>query len=247
MSIVSFAPASEDEARSLLRDIGAEVNWPLGNGRTEDVRLSADSVQVMVAALPFYDEYRMYSLSDRSQPAPNTRYVLAKEGDIGLLNWTNEPIYLINQKAPIKLDRKTLVAYSKFFFHYVRNELGRFVIVEKPEDVAWLPEADEKEKAAVAAKLKPVTYKGIGRDNLFSLDCTVMFRNALFATSIKVAPYELDAFDPEQGATEHMIVGQIKLTNGDLLLEDLHVDVDPPPQELNSPKITEMKDEDFPE
>lgn len=43
----------------------------------------------------------------------------------------------------------------------------------------------------------PVTYKGVGRDNLFTMTCTVIFKNALFKTDIRVAPYELDAFDPE--------------------------------------------------
>lgn len=40
--------------------------------------------------------------------------------------------------APIKLTAETLPSYA-IFFHYVRGEIGRFIIVEKPEDVAWLP------------------------------------------------------------------------------------------------------------
>ncbi|MDD5587051.1 MAG: hypothetical protein PHY92_08895, partial [Alphaproteobacteria bacterium] len=122
-----------------------------------------------------------------------------------------------------------LVPYSRFFFHYVRGQLGRFIIVETPEDVVWLPEANEKEKAEVAANLMPVTYKGIGRDNLFTMTCTVVFKNALFRTDIKVAPYEMDVYDPEMGAPEHFTIGQMKLTNEELLLEELNVPIDPPP------------------
>ena len=78
----------------------------------------------------------------------------------------------------------------------------------------------------------PVTYKGIGRDNLITLTATVVFKNALFKTDIKIAPFEMDVFDPEVSAPEHFTIGQMKLTNEDLLLEDLNVPVDPPPGEF---------------
>lgn len=82
---------------------------------------------------PFYEDYKLYALTDMTRPPPNMRYMLYKEGDASMLNWTNEPIYVVNEKAKIKLDRKTLPAYAKFFFHYVRGQLGRFIIVEKPK------------------------------------------------------------------------------------------------------------------
>ncbi|MDD3288832.1 MAG: hypothetical protein PHX43_07515 [Alphaproteobacteria bacterium] len=196
------------------------------------VVLPADKTLVQCADLPFYDDYKLYALTDMTLPPPNVRYMLCSADDFCLLNWTNEPIYSVNERTTIKLDRKTLISYSKFFFHFVRGQLGRFIIVEKPEDVTWLPNANEKEKADVAAKLMPVTYKGIGRDNLFTMTCTVVFKNALFRTDIKVAPYEMDVFDPDLGAPEHFTIGQMKLTNEELLLEDLNVPVDPPPSEF---------------
>jgi hypothetical protein len=196
------------------------------------ITVPADKTLVQVADLPFYEEYKFYALTDMTLPPPNVRYVLYKPGDLNIMNWTNEPIYMVNEKAPIKLERKSLVTYAKFFFHYVRGQLGRFIIVEKPEDVRWLDNANDKEKADVAAKLMNVTYKGIGRDNLFTLTATVVFKNALFKTDIKVAPYEMDVFDPELGAPEHFTIGQMKLTNEELLLEELNVPVDSPPGEF---------------
>jgi len=199
------------------------------------VKLPEGKVTGQVASLPFYDEFKLYALSDTTLSPPNTRYMLYKPGDISLMNWTNEPIYSVNERAPIKLDRKTVIPYAKFFFHYVRGQLGRFIIVEKPDEVVWLSNANTKEKADVAERLIPVTYKGIGRDNLFTLTATVVFKNALFRTDIKIAPYEMDVFDPELGAPEHFTIGQMKLTNEDLLLEELNVPIDPPPGEFDSP------------
>jgi hypothetical protein len=199
------------------------------------IKLPEGKVSIQAASLPFYDEFKLYAVSDTTLPPPNTRYMLFKPGDISLMNWTNEPIYAVNERAPIKLDRKTAIPYAKFFFHYVRGQLGRFIIVEKPDEVVWLSNANTKEKADVAEKLIPVTYKGIGRDNLFTLTATVVFKNALFRTDIKIAPYEMDVFDPELGAPEHFTIGQMKLTNEDLLLEELNVPIDPPPGEFDSP------------
>lgn len=218
-----FKALAPDAAQEILTAIAPDIL---------PVTLSSDKTLVQVTSLPFYGDFKFYALTDMALPPPNVRYMLHKPGSTVMMNWTNEPIYSVNEAAPIKLDRKTLVPYAKFFFHYVRGQLGRFIIVEKPEDVSWLPEANDKEKADVTARLMPVTYKGIGRDNLFTLTCTVVFKNALFRTDIKVAPYEMDVFDPEQNAPEHFTIGQMKLTNEELLLEDLNIPIDPPPGEF---------------
>lgn len=223
MKDLEFEALSPDAARTFLTTIAHDML---------PVSVPVDKTLVQVAALPFYEEYKLYALTDMTLPPPNVRYLLYKPGDVVLMNWTNEPIYDVNEKAPIKLDRKSLVIYAKFFFHFVRGQLGRFIIVENPNDVVWLENATADEKAKVESHLKSVAYKGIGRDNLFTLTAIVVFKNALFKTDIKVAPYEMDVIDPESGAPEHFTIGQMKLTNEELLLEDLNVPVDPPPGEF---------------
>lgn len=220
---VEFKPLDPAAAQKLLTDIATDI---------APVKLTPGKTDVRVTDLPFYDDFKFYALSDSTLPQPNTRYALYKPGDISMMNWTNEPIYAVNERAPIKLDRKTAIIYAKFFFHYVRGQLGRFIIVEKPEEVVWLANANAKEKGEVASRLMPVTYKGIGRDNLYTLTATVVFKNALFKTDIKIAPYEMDVFDAETNQPEHFTIGQMKLTNEDLLLEELNVPVDPPPGEF---------------
>jgi hypothetical protein len=220
---IPFKPLDAAATQKFLADIASDI---------EPIKLTEGRVSVEVADLPFYEEHKLYAISDLALPAPNTRYMLYKPGDVSVMNWTNEPIYMVNERTSIKLDRKTALPYAKFFFHFVRGQLGRFIIVEKPEEVVWLPNATDKEKADVAARLMPVTYKGIGRDNLFTLTATVVFKNTLFKTDIKIAPYEMDVFDPEMGAPEHFTIGQMKLTNEDLLLEELNVPIDPPPGEF---------------
>ncbi|MEJ0062248.1 MAG: hypothetical protein WDO70_03365 [Alphaproteobacteria bacterium] len=210
------------EANRIVAEVNAAAPYQLPVGKT----------RVRAASMSCYEDYKLYGMADTTLPEPNERYMLYKPDDINLMNWTNEPLYRVNDKAPIKLDRKTVIPYAKFFFHYVRGQLGRFIIVEKPEEVSWLPNATDEEKQKVNEKLLPVTYKGIGRDNLFTLTGTVVFKNALFRTDIKIAPMEMDVFDQELDENEHFTIGQMKLTNEELLLEDLNIPIDPPPGEF---------------
>jgi hypothetical protein len=219
---LDWQDVSESETARLLGEINPVAPYKLPENKTK----------IRVAAVPFYDEFNFYSLADTSLNGPNERYMLYKPGDIALLNWTNEPIYKVNERAPIKLERKTVIPYAKFFFHYVRGQLGRFIIVEKPEEVTWHRIAKPEEKAKLNEKLMPVTYKGITKDNLYTLTASVVFKNALFRTDIKIAPMEMDVYDDETGENEHFTIGQLKLTNEELLLEDLTMPIDPPPSEF---------------
>ncbi|NDE90985.1 MAG: hypothetical protein EB059_07610 [Alphaproteobacteria bacterium] len=199
MKDLKLEPVSAEALPSLLADIK-----PILEAKEMDV----DALDVRVSPLTWYDDYNFYILQDHEQ----TRHMLYKPGDAELLNWTNEVIYRVNDKAPIRLDRKNVIPYAKFFFHYVRGQLGRFIIVEKPEEVAWLDNATPEEMQKVNDRLMPVTYKGIGRDNRYLLTASVVFKNALFKTNIRVAPD-----------------GLMELTDEELLLEDLNVPIDPPP------------------
>jgi hypothetical protein len=222
MLTMNWQDLDEVTTARLVEDINAEATYQLPLTKTK----------IRVTTLPFYENYKLYSISDTTLPPPHERFMLHQPGDIHFMNWTNEPIYRVNDKAPIKLDRKTVVPYAKFFFHYVRGQLGRFIIVEKPEEVVWMASASDEEKQKVNEKLLPLTYKGIGRDNLFTLTGTVVFKNALFRTDIKIAPLEMDAHDPDVNENEHFTIGQMKLTNEELLLEELSIPVDPPPGEF---------------
>ncbi len=220
---LTFTKLDPASAAELIQEVAEEFT---------PARIDPEKTDIEVADLPFYDEFKLYALKDTTIPEPNARFMIYKPGDAMVMNWTNEPIYSVNERAPIKLDRKTSISYAKFFFHYVRGQLGRFIIVEKPEEVTWLSNANAKEKADVDSRLMPVTYKGIGRDNLITLTATVVFKNALFKTDIKIAPFDMEVFDPDLGAPEHFTIGQMKLTNEDLLLEELNVPIDPPPGEF---------------
>lgn len=199
MKDLKFSPVTAAEAQAILKEVRPAL---------EERNMDVNAIEMRVTALPWYGEYKFYVLQDHEQ----TRYMLYKPGDAEMMNWTNEVIYRTNDKAPIQIDRKNVIAYARFFFHYVRGQLGRFIIVEEPDDIAWLDSASQDEIEKANDRLQPVTYKGIGRDNRYLLAATVIFKNAMFKTNIRVAPD-----------------GLMELTDEELVLENLNVPIDPPP------------------
>jgi len=187
---------------------------------------------VQVAELPFFEDVKLYALTDTTLPEPNTRYVFHKDGLTVPHDWTNEPIYKLNEELPLLLTEETIVPYVRFFFHFVRGQMGRFIFVESLDEISWLPEASEDEKVAAEAELMPVSYRGVAPDGMHTLVATVVFRNALFRTNVKVAPQGMEVTDPESGAVEQYSRGQMLLCNEELLLEELRIAVAPPPGEF---------------
>lgn len=187
---------------------------------------SENGFHLTAAELSFYPDYALCALSDPAMPVPNVRFFLAQQGDGGQIvpmNKTNEPIYALNSEETLHLTPETMPLYARFFFFLVQGQLGRFNIAEQPEDVAWLPEATDKDKQTVNELLMPVTYIGLDDQGLHTLKATVLFRNALFRTEIKIAPQPMEVLDPDTNEKEQFSLGQMQLANEELLLEDLPV------------------------
>ena len=89
---------------------------------------------IMAHEAPFYPDYRFLDIADHSMTPAMRRFVLYKPGDVVVLDWTNEPIYDLNQRVPVYLTDENVTDYVRFFFSYVRGRHGRFIITESVED-----------------------------------------------------------------------------------------------------------------
>ncbi len=203
MRFLDWQTIPDAEARSFLNDLNPYV---------KPKPLDFEGNQFRWAKLSFLpDRYCCAVTLAEAEFPESTLFSLYKPGDVMIMNWTNEPVYRVAEMDSIVLDRKTTLDYSKFFFDFVRGQQGRFIIVEQPHHVIWNDGATPFEKAKVDELLMPVAYKGIGRDNRFILQATVLFKNALFRTNIRIAPD-----------------GLMELTDEELLLENLSIPIDPP-------------------
>lgn len=181
----------------------AEVNPHL-----EPVPFSLHDTTVRMQRLPFYRDYVFYELTDLSAIPGARKYALCKQGDVNVINWTNEVIYETNEKAPIVLDAQTVVDYVKFFFNYVRGRHGRFLVIESIDDIRWQVEPPLQGRKVMQEMLSPVTLTEQGQDGAFTLDAFMVFKDSLFKTKVHVQKDGLVSMSEEELKIEGMPVLQ---------------------------------------
>lgn len=180
--------------------------------KLEGVKFDPESTIIMARDLPFYPGYRFLDIADHAQMPPARRFIVMKEEDIVVLDFTNLPIYGLNTKCPILLNAATVKDYILFFFNFVRGRHGRFLIVETVDDIQWKDEPPPAARKSVGKLLSglvrfvPEPVEGTENDEAIHYHSQMMFRDSLFAADIKVYPD-----------------GMVKLSNEQLLIEDMPV------------------------
>jgi hypothetical protein len=182
------------------------------------------------AALPFLPGWSLLAVEDTDTPGANEQFFIQGPNFLELLNWTNETIYQAVERCPPRFDDdESVLNYCRFFFHWVRGFLGRFIILERSAQIRWTaPSA--KIKTSIKRKIRPLRIIEKADDH-FRVEARVIFKNALFKTDIIVARKRMTFEDSRESRSspETLDIGQVRLTNEDLLAEDLPVVVDGPP------------------
>lgn len=178
------------------------------NPHLEPVPFSMESTTVRTQRLPFYREYEFLELTDLSAVPAARKYAIYKPGDVNVVNWTNQAIYDTNEKAPIRLDERSVVDYVKFFFGYVRGRHGRFLIIETIDDIRWQVEPPLQGRKVMQQMLEPVTLTGKEEDGTFNLEAYMVFKDSLFKTKVHVKPDGLVSMSEEELKIEGMPVLQ---------------------------------------
>lgn len=178
------------------------------NPHLEPVPFSMESTTIRVQKLPFYKEYGLYELTDLSAVPGARKYAIYKPGDVNVVTWTNQSIYETNEKAPIAVDRKSVVDYVKFFFSYVRGRHGRFLVIETIDDIRWQIEPPLQGRKVMQEMLEPVTILGQDEDGTFNLEAYMVFKDSLFKTQIHVRKNGLVSMSNEELKIEGMPVLQ---------------------------------------
>lgn len=183
-----------------------EVNPHLDGSPFDPIDTTALGIHVS-----FYPEYRFLDLADYSTMPGKRRFILykasanGKPADVVVLDWTNEPIYLLNHNLPIQLTNENVADYIRFFFTYVRGKHGRFIVTESVDDINWKEDPPPQARKAIAKMLIPLEILA-EKDGKYNLKSTMMFRDSLFKADIEVQSN-----------------GLVTLSNEELLVEDMPV------------------------
>ena len=164
--------------------------------------------------LPFYAEYDLLRVTDPSGEEELEKVLIYKEGELHVLNWTNQPIYTVNENAPIYLNEDIAPLYAKFFFDHVRGRHGRFMIVESADEINWMEEPPEDAKKAIDDMITTVDHFETKDEGTMSYSSYMIFKDSLFKANIHV---EKD--------------GMVSLSDEALIVEGMPVHQDPAPGE----------------
>ncbi len=164
------------------------------------------STIVMWRSLPFYRNSRFLDISDHKTMPPARRFVIAIGDKPTVLDFTNQPIYNLNNQLPINLTRDNVLDYVRFFFSFVRGRHGRFLIVESADDIPWREEPAPAARKAIGKMMAPLTLGNDKNNGVYSMVAHMMFKDSLFQAKIEVT-------------TD----GQVKITEEHLLIEDIPV------------------------
>ena len=178
------------------------------NSCLEPVFFDKDSTTLRTQKLSFYRDYEFIELTDLSAVPGARKYALYKQGDVNVIDWTNQAIYEVNEKAPVVLDERTVTDYVRFFFNYVRGRHGRFQIIETVDDIRWQVEPPLQGRKVMQEMLEPVTILSREDDGTFNLEAFMVFKDSLFKTKIHVNADGLVSMSDEELKIEGMPVMQ---------------------------------------
>ncbi|MEA1938294.1 MAG: hypothetical protein U9N14_04305 [Pseudomonadota bacterium] len=174
------------------------------NPHFEPIPMSEETTVLRSRSLPFYADMKLYAFTDYSTVPPVTKYALYRPGEVHVINWTNGPIYDVNECAPVQLTKENVADYARFFFSMVRGQHGRFRVVEQMNDVPFLEDPSDEISGNIAEMIHPIFHEAPDGKSAFVLNATFLFQDALFSSKVGVNKD-----------------GSINLYDETLLLEDL--------------------------
>lgn len=184
-----------------VEDLLQRLN-PLLGGSPYD----AQKVTILAMEPGFYPGCRFLEIADHSVMPTRKSFVVYRQTEAIVLDWTNVPIYRLNDTVPLTLDERNVIDYVRFFFSFVRGRHGRFIIVENVDDIAWKDEPPATARKAIAGLIEPVRLVGVEKDGSFALGVKMIFKDSLFKSNVLVSPK-----------------GMVTLQDEELIVEDIPV------------------------
>lgn len=188
------------EAQTLLTELNPQI---------EGSPYEAGKATVLTAPVSFYPGHQFIEISDHTTMPARKTALIYKAGEAKsavILDWTNKPIYVLNDNAPLSLDESTINDYVRFFFNYVRGRHGRLVIIENVDEISWKDEPPVNARKAVGSLIAPLHLYGIDNDGTYRLSARMLFKDSLFKADVVV---------------DHN--GHVNLEDEELVIEDIPV------------------------
>ena len=161
----------DSAARSLLKT--ENVNW--------------QKVRYWQRDLSFYKNHKLIEVEDYSA-TPSKQWFFVHGRERALLDFNYKSIVELNKKIPIDLHDDNVIEYVKFYFSLVQGRHGRFIIVDRFEDIRWNSIPTLQDKQAMEKLVKPLRIIEKTDKGIFHLNATMFLKDAAFTSDIYVLP-----------------------------------------------------------
>ncbi len=160
-------------------------------------------------ALSFYEDYDWYVVQDERHTPTRYAYFVASDADLIHLTGRSDPIYQLNQTAPLKLTSENVIRYLRFFCTSLVNNYGRFLIISSADDIAWTEDPDEGLLEHLYSHVAPprITKGHSDSSEGWLVDGNVVYGPNVFSVQFGVEPTgEQQMLDDSPLATELPII-----------------------------------------
>src|SRR5690606_36687122 len=178
------------------------------NPHIEPIPFNPDSTTIRKRRLPFYPDYAFLEMTDLSAIPSVRKYAIYKKDDVNVVNWTNQTIYDVNEKAPVRLDDKNVADYIRFFFTYVRGRHGRFIVIESVDEIHWRTEPPAQGRKVIQEMVHPIKILSKDEDGTYKAEAFMLFKDSLFKTVVHVTPDGMVNLSEEELKIEGMPIVQ---------------------------------------
>jgi type IV secretion system protein VirD4 len=185
-------------AQQIFLPIGEE-NWkPIeGERKLECLRLSGIEdqvflenplVQVRQCYLPFYKDYDWYEITDKGRSPGEKGYLLMDDKEAWALTGSSDSIYSANDKH-LSLTSANVLLYLRFFCSNICCEQGRFLVLDRAEQLEWTLEPDPDYLAALKTQIMPPRIKeiqGEGAEQVWITESEMVYNASVYTTLFSI-------------------------------------------------------------
>lgn len=167
---------------------------------------TSDNTEILAKDLSFYPGYQLLDIHLKDSVPALHRYVVYGPEQVEILDWSNEPIYVLNDKVPLNLTDDNIRQYVRFFFSMVKGKHGLFRITQSTEDIEWREDPPPSARKAIGGMIEPLTLNGVNEDGSYDLTMCLMFKDSLFKSDVIVQKKGLVELNNERLLVESMPV-----------------------------------------
>jgi len=168
----------------LNREQSNGVLSKLGNHR-DAIVFSKEATEVCWRPLEFYDRFKVFRLVNYATMPTFSMYYLSNDEEFITVDGTANPIYTVNDKAPVKLTESNVVSYLEFFFKNVQGSEGEVILIKDNKRLPFADVLNDKQRVTLFKGFKPIEIKSEGNRG-FKVQATMYYGSAIIISQIQV-------------------------------------------------------------